>query len=83
MDLGQTVRQAQNKELPFLALPAIAELRGYLRGLEMDIVAYARKKGATWEEIASAMGITRQALYQRMRTRERDSRSPTQSPRRR
>ena len=70
MDLAQTVRQAQNKELPFLALPAIAELRGYLRALEMDIVNYAREKGATWEEIASAMGITRQALYQRMRTRE-------------
>lgn len=71
MDLAQTVRQAENKELPFLALPAIADLRTYLGTLEMDIVAYARKKGATWEEIARAMGITRQALYQRMRTRER------------
>lgn len=71
MDPSQLVRRAQNKELPFSALPAIAELRDYLSTLEMELVAYARDKGATWEEIAGAMGITRQALYQRMRNRQR------------
>lgn len=71
MDAVQLVRRAQNKELPFSALPAIAELRKHLEQLEMEIVAYARDKGATWDEIAEAMGITRQALYQRMRNRER------------
>jgi DNA-binding NtrC family response regulator len=71
MDAVQMVRRAQNRELPFSALPAISELRKYLEKLEMDIVTYARDKGATWDEIAEAMGITRQALYQRMRNRER------------
>lgn len=71
MDAVQLVRRAQNRELPFSALPAISELRTYLEGLEMEIVAYARDKGATWDEIAEAMGITRQALYQRTRNRER------------
>lgn len=71
MDPTMLIRQAQNKELPFLALPAIADLRDYLTKLEMEIVLFAREKGATWEEIAGAMGITRQALYQRMRNRQR------------
>jgi len=67
MDAQQLMRRAQNKELPFSALPAIAELRGLLVTLEAEIVLQARKKGATWDEIAEALGITRQALYQRMR----------------
>lgn len=71
MDSGRMLRRAQNIELPFSALPAIRELRGYLDGLETEIVLTAREKGATWDEIAEAMGITRQALYQRMRNRER------------
>ena len=71
MDAARLLRRAQNSELPFAALPAIRELRGYLDGLETEIVLYAREKGATWDEIAEAMGITRQALYQRMRNRER------------
>lgn len=71
MDSGRLLRRAQNAELPFAALPAIRELRDYLDSLETQIVLLAREKGATWDEIAEAMGITRQALYQRMRNRER------------
>lgn len=71
MDSGRLLRRAQNTELPFSALPAIRELRDYLDRLETQIVLQAREKGATWDEIAEAMGITRQALYQRMRNRER------------
>lgn len=67
MDAQQLMRRALNKELPFSALPAIAELRELLVKLEAEIVVHARKKGATWDEIAEALGITRQALYQRMR----------------
>ena len=73
MDSARLLRRARNTELPFAALPAIRELRSYLDRLETEIVHYAREKGATWDEIAEAIGITRQALYQRMRNRERRS----------
>lgn len=71
MDPARLLRRAQNTQLPFSALPAIRELRDHLDALETKIVLLARDKGATWDEIAEAMGITRQALYQRMRNRER------------
>ena len=47
------------------ALQAIAELRPQLAALEQAAMQAAREKGATWEEIATAMGITRQAAQMR------------------
>jgi predicted transcriptional regulator len=62
------LRRAQHyEELPLAALQAIAELRPQLAELEQVAVRVAREKGATWEEIATTMGITRQAAQMRFR----------------
>jgi DNA-directed RNA polymerase specialized sigma24 family protein len=64
----QLLRRAQRyQELPLAALQAIAELRPQLVEAEQAAVQAAREKGVTWEEIATAMGITRQAAQMRFR----------------
>ena len=63
------LRRAQRyEELPLAALQAIAELRPQLAALERAAIKVAREKGATWEEIATALGVTRQAAQMRFRT---------------
>jgi predicted transcriptional regulator len=62
------LRRAQRyEELPLAALQAIAELRPQLAALEQAAIKVAREKGATWEEIATALGVTRQAAQMRFR----------------
>ena len=66
--MDRLLRRAQRyQELPLAALQAIAELRSRLAELEQAALQEAREKGATWEEIATAMGITRQAAHMRFR----------------
>ena len=74
------VRRATNLGLPFGALEAIAELKRELRTVELMAIAEARDKGATWEVVAQALGITRQALHQRMQTVARRGSSSDQVP---
>ena len=61
------VKRAENEELPLLGLRAIGELRSLLDELESAHILSARDKGASWADIAASVGITRQALQQRMR----------------
>jgi hypothetical protein len=69
--LHRLLRRAQRyEELPLAALQAIAELRPRLAEWEQAAVQAAREKGATWEEIATAMGVTRQAAQMRFRARD-------------
>ncbi len=63
------LRRAENLELPLLGLSAIVDLRERLDGLEVAAIRSARQKGATWDEIAETLGVTRQALHQRLRKR--------------
>lgn len=63
----QLLRRSLNSQLPFQALPAISALRQCLDHLEREAIETARQKGAAWEDVAEVMGITRQALYYRMR----------------
>lgn len=63
------VRRAANADLPLDALAAIRELRAELVELEHRHVAAARERGASWDDVARALGITRQALQQRIRAR--------------
>lgn len=66
--MDRLLRRAQRyQELPLAALQAIADLRPRLADLEQAALQAARQKGATWEEIATAMGITRQAAQMRFR----------------
>jgi len=63
------IRRALNTELAIGALEAIGILRKQLEELEDRAIATAREKGASWADIADALGITRQALQQRVARR--------------
>ena len=54
---------------PLAALEAVACIRRYLDEVERRAVETARARGATWEDIAEALGVSRQAVYQRFRHR--------------
>jgi hypothetical protein len=70
------VKRARATDMPFGSLAAIKELRGQLDELELHAIEEARAKGATWEDIAGTLGITRQALQQRLaRTAKASKRS--------
>ena len=65
-NLRDLVRRSTNLALPMGALHALAELKAGLRELEAGAIEAARTRGATWVDIARALGISRQALHQRM-----------------
>jgi len=46
-------------------LRAIAELRKLLEEAENQAALQARRSGATWQEIADELGLTRQRVHQR------------------
>jgi hypothetical protein len=52
-------------DLPLRGLRELAELRQILDRLERELVATARVNWSTWEEIGSALGISRQAAHAR------------------
>lgn len=60
------VRLAQKLDLPVGALTAIRALKVQLEELEWAAIRSAREKGASLEDIAIALGVTRQALQQRV-----------------
>jgi len=62
------IRKLESDDLPVLALDAIKELRGYLDNLEATHILKARELGATPTDIADALGITRQAVYNKLRS---------------
>ncbi len=64
------LRRAERTELSLGSLEAIAELRRTLDRLEHEAILSAREKGATAEDIAKALGLTRQAIYYRLRSGE-------------
>jgi hypothetical protein len=60
------VRAIDNWEnFPMMTLQAIAEARTYLSAVERASVLRARELGATWEDLAGTLGMTRQGLINR------------------
>lgn len=57
--------QATGSKDPSLGLRAVAALRRLLEHLESLQVANARAAGWSWQEIASALGVTKQAVHQK------------------
>lgn len=61
------IRNLENLNLPLMALAAVRDLRGYLDEVEGDALLRARDLGASAEDIAQALGITRQGTYYKLR----------------
>lgn len=63
------LRRVENAEaFPLVALQALRELRGEFEHRENDAIRRARELGASLEDIADAMGITRQGVAYRLKT---------------
>lgn len=54
---------------PQVGLRAVAALRRLLERLEAIQVDNARSRGWSWQEIADALGVTKQAVHRKHRTR--------------
>lgn len=67
LDLALVRRANRHREFPLDALRAVIETRRRLDEVERESIRLARQAGATWEEIANALGVSRQAIYQRHR----------------
>jgi hypothetical protein len=55
----------QHAESPLTVLRAIADVREYAISFQDTAVRAAREGGATWEQIAEAMRVSRQAVHRR------------------
>jgi DNA-binding MarR family transcriptional regulator len=63
-----TLRKLENAHaFPLIALQGIHEIRADLEQLEAESILRARELGASLEDIADAMGITRQAVSYRLK----------------
>jgi len=78
MDLRErqaaTLATASSSPDPEVGLRAVAALRGLLEVLEALQVDNARANGWSWQQIASRLGVTKQAVHQKHRPRSRPGR---------
>jgi hypothetical protein len=65
-----TLAAASSRD-PELGLRAVAALRGLLEVLEALQVDNARANGWSWQDIASRLGVTKQAVHQKHGPRSR------------
>ena len=61
------IRHLETPALPLQTLEAIDRLRLYLEELEAACILKARELGASPTDIGDALGISRQAVYNRLR----------------
>ena len=66
-----TLAAATNSQDPELGLRAVAALRGLLETLEVLQVDSARAQGWSWQEIATRLGVSKQAVHQKHGRRAR------------
>ena len=64
------IRHLETPDLPLQTLQAIRRLRRYLEELEAACIIKARELGASPADIGEALGITRQAVYNRLHNLE-------------
>jgi hypothetical protein len=50
---------------PLVGLSAVARLRAETERIEAVLVRRARNNGATWPQIAAAMGVSKQAVHKK------------------
>ena len=68
---NRLIRHLETPDLPLQTLQAIRRLRRYLEELEAACIIKARQLGASPADIGEALGITRQAVYNRLHNLER------------
>jgi DNA-directed RNA polymerase specialized sigma24 family protein len=61
---------------PAVGLAAVAELRALLDSLEQLQVGRAREQGWPWQQIAAALGVSKQAVHKKYGGGRRLSRKP-------
>jgi hypothetical protein len=66
-----TLAAAMDSRDPEIGLRAVAALRGLLEVLEALQVDNARATGWSWQQIASRLGVTKQAVHQKHGPRSR------------
>jgi hypothetical protein len=66
-----TLAAATNSQDPDVGLRAVAALRGLLETLEVLQVDNARAKGWSWQDIATRLGVSKQAVHQKHGRRAR------------
>ena len=64
------IRKLETPDLPLETLKSIRRLRRYLDELEAACILKARRLGASAIDIGEALGITRQAVYNRQHALE-------------
>ena len=65
---------------PELGLRAVAALRGLLEVLEALQVDNARAKGWSWQQIATLLGLTKQAVHHKHGPHAKGRHVPTRPP---
>ena len=66
------IRRIEGRDIfPLIALEALPALRAHLDEVEAEAILQAREMGASAEDIAQALGITRQGAYYKMKALER------------
>jgi len=70
LDLPRTlIRKLERyREFPLESLEAVAQVRKVLGEIEFRAIVEARERGATWDDIAEALSISRQSVLYRLRT---------------
>ena len=62
--MSALVQQAGDED-PLRALAAVAELQREVARTEALVVRRARVRGASWEQIARVLGVSRQAVHKK------------------
>ncbi len=63
-DASQLADETSSKD-PAVGLAAVAALRALLESLEELQVENARDRGWSWQQIASALGVSKQAVHKK------------------
>jgi len=69
-DATKLATETSSKD-PAVGLRAVASLRALLASLEELQVANARAQGWSWQEIAAALGVSKQAVHEKHGRRQR------------
>ena len=66
------IRKIESENFPLIAIEAMQELRKQLDAAEVAAILKAREMGASAEDIADVLGITRQGAYYRLKALEQE-----------